>query len=83
MRRGGVEEFLICKNRECRFLISLREGGKLLRREDLILSACPECSHEWSSRCPFCLQTLKVNWQNGVPCCSHCSRPLQPEAYLE
>lgn len=55
-RKGvfGVEEFLICRNRECRFLISLRDGNKLVRRADLILSACPECDHEWSGRCPFC-----------------------------
>src|SRR6267143_2237181 len=80
---GGVEEFLICVNRECRFLISLREGNKLYRRAELILRVCPECNHEWSGRCPFCLQTLTVVWQNEVPRCSHCSRSLQPEAYLK
>jgi hypothetical protein len=84
-RKGvfGVEEFLICRNRECRFLISLRDGNKLVRRADLILSACPECDHEWSGRCPFCLQILMVTWQNKIPCCSHCRRSLQPEAHLE
>jgi hypothetical protein len=84
-RKGvfGVEEFLICGNRECRFLISLREGNKLYRRAELILRVCPECNHEWSGRCPFCLQTLTVVWQNEVPRCSHCSRSLQPEAYLK
>src|SRR5216683_929607 len=57
--RKGVlrlEEFLICTNRNCLFLVSLREGNKLLRRSDLILSAWPErpgsrtsiCTHsEW------------------------------------
>src|SRR5260370_24539259 len=85
LRKGGlrVEEFLICKNWECRFLISLREGNKLLRPADLIFVVCPECNHEWSGRCPFCLQTLKVIWQNKVPSCAHCSRPLQPEARVE
>lgn len=78
-----VEEFLICRNRECRFLISLWDGNKLVRRVDLILSVCPECAHEWSSRCPFCLQTLTVVWQNNVPSCSHCRKSLQPEAQLE
>src|ERR1700681_2648743 len=75
-----LEEFLICTNRNCRFLVSLREGNKLLRREDLILSACPECTNEWSGRCPFCVQTLEVIWQSKVPCCSHCHRPLRAEA---
>jgi hypothetical protein len=84
-RKGvfGVEEFLICGNRECRFLISLRGGNKLYRRAELILRVCPECNHEWSGRCPFCLQTLTVVWQNEVPRCSHYSRSLQPEAYLK
>src|SRR5712664_2398225 len=82
--RKGVlrlEEFLICTNRNCRFLVSLREGNKLLRRSDLILSACPECNHKWSGRCPFCVQPLKVVWQSKVPCCSHCGKALQPEAH--
>src|ERR1700730_1056722 len=81
--RDGVEEFMICKNGKCRFLISLREGNKLLRRAELILRTCPECNHEWSSRCPFCVQALKVIWKNKVPSCSHCGRPLQPEAHVE
>jgi hypothetical protein len=73
-------EFSICTNRNCRFLVSLREGNKLLRRSDLILSACPECHHEWSGRCPFCVQTLEVIWQSKVPCCAHCNRPLKADA---
>ena len=83
--QGGfqLEEFLICENPRCRFLISLRDGNKLLRRADLILSACPECSNEWSSHCPFCIQTLEVIWQNKVPCCSHCNRPLKAEARVD
>src|ERR1700674_1528447 len=84
VRKGvfRLEDFLICKNRKCRFLASLREGNNLLRREDLILSACLECNHEWSGRCPFCRQTLESIWQSKVPCCSPCSRPLQPEVYV-
>src|ERR1700683_1482664 len=79
----GVEEFLICKNRNCRFLISLLEGNRLLRRSELILSACPEGDHEWSGCCPFCSQALTVIWKNKVPNCAHCTRPLQPEALVE
>jgi hypothetical protein len=78
--QGGfrLEEFLICNNRECRFLVSLRVDNKLFLRADLILSACPECNHPWSANCPFCLQALEVTWQEKVPCCAHCSKPLQP-----
>src|SRR2546426_4624097 len=66
-RKGVVrlEEFLICTNRNCLFLVSLREGNKLLRRSDLILSACPECNHKWSGRCPFCVQDRKSTRLNS------------------
>jgi hypothetical protein len=81
--RKGVSrlvEFLICSNRNCRFLVSLREGNKLLRRAELIFSACPECDHEWSGSCPFCVHALEVSWQNEIPSCSHCKRLLKPDA---
>lgn len=78
-----MEEFLICENHECRLLISLREGNKLLGRADLILSLCPECDHEWSGRCPFCAQALEVNWQSKVPSCSHCRGGLRPDAHAD
>jgi hypothetical protein len=84
--RKGVhrlEEFLICENRRCRFLISLRDGSKLIRRRDLIFRTCPECDHEWSGRCPFCLRTLEVTWERKIPCCSHCQKPLMPEVKAE
>jgi hypothetical protein len=73
-----VEEYLICENPSCRYLLSLRTGRKLLRPEELILNACPECQSKWSARCPFCLQSLAVVWFK-VPVCSHCSRRLGPE----
>jgi hypothetical protein len=81
VRKGvsRLEEFLICKNQSCRFLVSLREDNKLLSRAELILSACPECNHEWSERCPFCLEILAVAWQSKTPSCAHCLRPLKPE----
>jgi hypothetical protein len=78
-----VEEFLICENQKCRYLISLREGNKLLGRAELILSVCPECDHEWSGRCPFCAQALEVIWQSEVPRCSHCRIPLGPDAHVD
>ncbi len=78
-----LEEFLICENPECRFLTSLRQGDKLLRREDLIFSVCPNCDHEWSGLCPFCFHTLNVKWQGKVPWCTHCNTALLPEAHVE
>jgi hypothetical protein len=82
---GGsrLEEFLICKNRKCRFLVSLRADNKLLSRAELIFSACPECNHEWSGRCPFCIQPLDVTWQSEIPSCSHCRKPLKPDADVD
>src|SRR6266850_1333998 len=82
--RKGVfrlEEFLICKNPECRFLASLREDDKLMRRSEFIFKVCPECRQEWSGHCPFCVQPLEVVWLDKVPSCSHCGRALQPEAH--
>src|SRR5260370_200835 len=67
----------------CLYLMSRRVCNKLGRRSELLLSSSPECNHRWSSRCPFCVQPLEVVWQNKVPCCSHCSRRLQPEAPAE
>src|SRR6266566_821546 len=78
-----LEEFLICENAECRFLTSLRQGEDLLPREDLIFSVCPKCDHEWSGRCPFCVQTLEVVWRGNAPCCSYCGRELLPEAHID
>ena len=78
-----LEEFLICENSECRFLTSLRQGDKILSREELIFSVCPNCDHEWSGRCPFCNRTLNVRWQEKVPWCSHCNTALLPEAHID
>ena len=78
-----MEEFLICENANCRFLVSLREGTRLYLRSELPLSACPECGKSWSGRCPFCDQTLDVIRRNDVPCCTHCGREFRPDAKEE
>jgi hypothetical protein len=78
-----LEEFLICENPECRFLTSLRQGDKLLRREDLVFSVCPNCDHNWSGLCPFCFHTLSVRWQGKVSWCTHCNTALLPEAHID
>jgi hypothetical protein len=76
-----LEEFLICTNKNCRFLLSLREANKLWQRAELILTACPECDQEWSGRCPFCAQILDVTMQSEIPCCAHCRKALKPETH--
>src|ERR1700676_4903750 len=78
-----LEEFLICTNKNCRFLVSLRDGDKLLRRSELVLSACPECAQKWSGRCPFCDRTLDVAMRSQIPCCAHCSKPLKPGTQVD
>jgi hypothetical protein len=78
-----MEEYLVCENPKCRFLLSLREGGRVYRRSEIPLSACPECSQKWSGHCPFCVQILEVIWRNGVACCLHCDRELRPDANVD
>ncbi len=59
-----MERFLICKNPLCRFVIDLRtKENQVVQLSDLIISQCPDCGREWSSRCPFCLQALDVTWR--------------------
>jgi transcription elongation factor Elf1 len=75
-----MEQFLICKNPVCRFLLDLREGGKVLSRSEIALGECPECGHQWSSTCPFCLEPLDVSWRGKLPHCSKCLHKLQAQA---
>ena len=74
-----MENFLICENAKCRFVIDLREGGSLLSRSQIVLNECPECGHAWSTICPFCSHPLEVELPGGLPHCSHCNRKLQAE----
>ena len=75
-----MQPSVICENSACRFLVSLREGNRVLRLSELIMSECPECGHRLSACCPFCQQILEVIWQGKVPRCSVCSRSLQKSA---
>ena len=75
-----MERFLICKNPLCRFVIDLRtKENQIVQLSDLIISQCPDCGREWSSRCPFCLQPLDVTWRESSPVCSHCHKALKPD----
>jgi hypothetical protein len=75
-----MERFLICKNPLCHFVIDLRtKENQVVQLSDLIINQCPDCGREWSSRCPFCLQTLDVMWRETSPICSHCLKALKPD----
>ena len=78
-----MEEFLICENASCRFVVSLRKGTSVYRRSELPLSSCPVCSQKWSGRCPFCDQTLEVIWRSNVPCRSHFDREFRPDERVD
>jgi len=75
-----LEHFLICANSSCRLIVNLREGGQVLERSKLVIDECPECGNPWSSCCPFCDRPLEVVSRDNLSFCSHCNRPLQPEA---
>jgi len=74
-----MQNFLICSNPTCRFVLDLQGAGKLFRRSRTVLSECPECGAEWSSTCPFCIQPLHVAWRDQQPCCAHCLRRFVAE----
>lgn len=75
-----MENFLICQNPKCRFVIDLGKNGHGSRLQVRILHQCPDCGHPWSSACPFCSHPLQVAWPDKLPHCSSCHRKLQAEA---
>jgi hypothetical protein len=79
LRSLCMENFLICENSKCRFVVDLREGGSVLSRSQIVLNECPECGQPWSTVCPFCSQALDVGLLGGLPHCSHCHRKLHAE----
>jgi hypothetical protein len=75
-----MENLWICENSMCRYVIDLREVSNDLRRAQLLISACPECGHNWASTCPFCSHSLKVVWRDEHHKCFYCNRILRPES---
>src|SRR5258708_29608503 len=71
-----MENFLICGNPSCRFVLALQEIRKPLRRSQLFLKDCPECGSQWLATCPFCTAPLSVFWHGHPPHCAHCHRQL-------
>lgn len=75
-----MENYLICGNPSCRFVVDMQETRKPLRRSLSFLSECTECGSPWSSSCPFCAQTLSVIWRGHHAVCAHCHRQFHRPA---
>ena len=69
-----MENFLICGNASCRFVLDLSEMRKPLRSSRFLLNECPECGSQWSAKCPFCSQPLSIIWHGHRAHCSQCQR---------
>jgi hypothetical protein len=74
-----MENLFICENPECRFVIDFQPCNGSTRHSAPIIPECPECGHDWSNCCPFCLHPLDVLWRGNLPHCSNCVRVLGPE----
>ena len=75
-----MENFLICCNPSCRFVLDLQEVRRPLRRSFPLLNECPECRSSWSATCPFCTETLSVIWRGHHAVCAHCQRQFHRPA---
>jgi hypothetical protein len=69
-----MENFLICGNPSCRFVLDLQEVRTPLRSLQSLLSECPECGSQWSATCPFCAQSLSIIWHGHRAHCAQCHR---------
>ena len=75
-----MNHYLICENPGCRFILDRRVNGRSLAGPEPILKKCPSCRSEWSSRCPFCSQALKIKFVHGLAHSSCCERRLRVQA---
>mgnify|MGYP001411275470 CR=1 FL=1 len=75
-----MDRFLICENRKCRFILDRRVNGTSLDGVHRILRKCPDCGHAWSSRCPFCSQSIEMKFVAGIPHSACCGQRLRAEA---
>jgi hypothetical protein len=75
-----MEHFLICANAACRFILDLQQARKPLRRSQMLLNECPECTAQWSANCPFCTKPLSVVFQGHRAHCAHCKRRFHAAA---
>ena len=75
-----MENFLICGNPSCRFVLDLQEVRKPVTRLGKLLAECPECASQWSATCPFCAETLSIIWHGHHAVCAHCHRQFHRPA---
>jgi len=75
-----MENFLICGNPSCRFVLDLQELRKPLRPPKSLLNECPECGSQWSATCPFCKEPLSVIWHGHRAHCAQCHRQFHTPA---
>ena len=69
-----MNQFLICENAKCRFLLDRRLNGRSMDGVRTIVKNCPDCGGGWSSTCPTCGQALAVKVTGGQAhpvCCEH------------
>jgi hypothetical protein len=71
-----MSNYLICENPKCHMVLDRRENGGTRLSLGTVLEECPECGDHWSASCPFCGQSLEVNWLGGHPHCSECCEKL-------
>ena len=74
-----MENFLICDNRECRFILDQRLNGESVDGGLRILRKCPECGSTLSSKCSVCSKELAVKFVAGVPRSQCCGQRLPAE----
>jgi hypothetical protein len=75
-----MENYLLCSNPSCRFVLDLQELPKSSRPPVGFLEECPECGSQWASTCPFCLQPLSIVWHGHVAHCAGCHRKFHAQA---
>ncbi len=74
-----MEEMLFCVNSHCRFLLDLSGASQEIAHSRLVVDGCPECGHEWSSRCPSCSERLSVAFRGHHAHGAACGNALAPQ----
>ena len=75
-----MENFLVCGNPSCRFVLDLQGVRKPLRRSQSLFKECPECGSSWLAACPYCTEALGVTWRGHHAVCARCHRQFHAPA---
>lgn len=75
-----MPNYLLCSNPGCRLIIDLEGCKDPVDLEEIGIENCPECKSSWTSRCPFCVQAIAVNWNGHHAHCGHCQRRFYAKA---